>query len=38
LERNTDEIMCHIATLLPPVYRGVYAEKPRLVELLADAG
>lgn len=32
----TDEIMCRIATLLPPGYRGVYAEHPRLMELLAD--
>ncbi|MBI4769511.1 MAG: 1-acyl-sn-glycerol-3-phosphate acyltransferase [Chloroflexi bacterium] len=31
----TDEIMCRIAALLPPEYRGVYAEHPRLKELLA---
>lgn len=31
----TDEIMCHIAALLPPEYRGVYADHPRLQELLA---
>lgn len=30
----TDEIMCRIAVLLPPEYRGVYAEHPRLDELL----
>lgn len=34
LKRNTDEIMCHIAALLPPQYRGVYSEHPRLKELL----
>ncbi|MEX1071971.1 MAG: lysophospholipid acyltransferase family protein [Anaerolineales bacterium] len=37
LERGTDEIMCRIAALLPPQYRGVYAEHPRLKELLATA-
>jgi 1-acyl-sn-glycerol-3-phosphate acyltransferase len=35
LQRNTDEIMCRIAALLPPQYRGVYADHPRLKELLA---
>jgi len=30
----TDEIMCRIAALLPESYRGVYAEHPRLKELL----
>ena len=30
----TDEIMCRIGALLPPEYRGVYAEHPRLKELL----
>jgi len=34
LKRYTDEIMCHIAALLPEKYRGVYAEHPRLKELL----
>lgn len=34
LQKNTDEIMCRIAALLPPEYRGVYAEHPRLKELL----
>lgn len=34
LERNTDEIMCQIAVMLPPSYRGAYAEHPRLHELL----
>jgi 1-acyl-sn-glycerol-3-phosphate acyltransferase len=36
LEHNTDEIMCRIAALLPPEYRGVYAVHPRLQELLRD--
>ena len=31
---GTTEIMCRIAALLPPAYRGVYAEHPRLKELL----
>ena len=35
LKRYTDEIMCHIAALLPEKYRGVYANHPRLKELLA---
>jgi 1-acyl-sn-glycerol-3-phosphate acyltransferase len=34
LQRYTDEIMCQIAVLLPEEYRGVYAEHPRLKELL----
>jgi 1-acyl-sn-glycerol-3-phosphate acyltransferase len=34
LRRNTDEIMCRIAVMLPPEYRGVYATHPRLQELL----
>lgn len=37
LKRYTDEIMCHIAALLPEHYRGVYAEHPRLKELLEAA-
>jgi len=36
LQRNTDEIMCHIAAMLPADYRGVYADHPRLKEILAD--
>lgn len=36
LKKNTDEIMCQIAALLPPEYRGVYADHPRLAELLSD--
>jgi 1-acyl-sn-glycerol-3-phosphate acyltransferase len=31
----TDEIMCRIGALLPEKYRGVYADHPRLKELLA---
>lgn len=34
LKQYTDEIMCHIAVLLPEKYRGVYADHPRLKELL----
>jgi 1-acyl-sn-glycerol-3-phosphate acyltransferase len=34
LQRNTDEIMCRIAAMLPPQYRGVYADHPRLKEFL----
>jgi len=37
LQQATDEIMCRIAALLPPAYRGVYADHPRLVELLGAA-
>ena len=36
LSRNTDEIMCRIAALLPPKYRGFYEDHPRLMELLAE--
>ena len=34
MKQYTDEIMCHIASLLPESYRGFYAEHPRLKELL----
>jgi 1-acyl-sn-glycerol-3-phosphate acyltransferase len=34
LQNYTDEIMCRIAALLPERYRGVYADHPRLKELL----
>lgn len=34
LEKNTDEIMCQIAAMLPQAYRGAYADHPRLQELL----
>ncbi len=36
LQRNTEEIMCRIAALLPPAYRGVYADHPRVQELLEN--
>jgi 1-acyl-sn-glycerol-3-phosphate acyltransferase len=36
LKQYTDEIMCHIAVLLPEKYHGVYAGHPRLKELLGD--
>ncbi len=35
LREYTDEIMCRIAALIPEKNRGVYAEHPRLKELLA---
>ncbi|MGB8214965.1 MAG: lysophospholipid acyltransferase family protein [Anaerolineales bacterium] len=35
LKADTDEIMCRIAALLPEENRGVYAEHPRLKEILA---
>ena len=34
LKRNTDEIMCRLAALLPPENRGVYADHPRVQELI----
>lgn len=34
LKQYTDEIMCQIAALLPSGYQGVYANHPRLKELL----
>lgn len=34
LRTCTDEIMCRIAAMLPPEKRGVYADHPRLQELL----
>jgi 1-acyl-sn-glycerol-3-phosphate acyltransferase len=37
LQKNTEEIMCHIAALIPPSYRGVYADYPRVQQLLATA-
>jgi 1-acyl-sn-glycerol-3-phosphate acyltransferase len=37
LQAYTDEIMCRIAVLLPPTYRGVYADHPRLKELLLES-
>jgi 1-acyl-sn-glycerol-3-phosphate acyltransferase len=34
MRQVTDEIMCQIGALLPEQYRGVYADHPRLKELL----
>jgi len=36
LKTDTDEIMCRIAALLPQEQRGVYANHPRLNELLEN--
>jgi 1-acyl-sn-glycerol-3-phosphate acyltransferase len=36
LKEYTDEIMCKIAVMLPEKNRGVYAEHPRLKELLSE--
>ena len=36
LAESTDEIMCRIASLLPPEYRGVYQDYPRVKELVAE--
>jgi len=36
MRQVTDEIMCRIGALLPENYRGVYANHPRLKELLAQ--
>lgn len=36
MRQVTDEIMCQIAVLLPEKYRGVYADHPRLKELLKN--
>jgi 1-acyl-sn-glycerol-3-phosphate acyltransferase len=38
LQRNTDEIMCRIAALLPPEYRGAYANHPRLSQFIKKSG
>lgn len=35
MREATDEIMCRIAAMLPEKYRGVYADHPRLKQLLA---
>jgi len=35
LQRNTDEILCRIAAMLPEKYRGFYRNHPRLTELLS---
>jgi 1-acyl-sn-glycerol-3-phosphate acyltransferase len=36
LAQSTEEIMCRIAALLPPEYRGFYADAPRLQEFLVE--
>lgn len=36
LKKGTEEIMCHIAVLLPEKYRGFYADHPRLKELASE--
>jgi hypothetical protein len=36
LREATDEIMCQLAFLLPEKYRGVYADHPRLKEMLEN--
>ena len=38
LQEQTDEVMCQIAALLPPDHRGVYADHPRLRQLLLERG
>lgn len=38
LQRYTEEIMCRIAALLPEDQRGVYAQHPRLKEMLRESG
>ena len=34
LQRNTDEIMCRIAAMLPPEYHGAYGSHPVLLALM----
>jgi 1-acyl-sn-glycerol-3-phosphate acyltransferase len=36
MRRNADEVMCRMAAMLPPEYRGEYADHPRLAEFLED--
>jgi 1-acyl-sn-glycerol-3-phosphate acyltransferase len=36
LERNTEEIMCRIAAMLPEKYRGFYADHTRVKELTGE--
>jgi 1-acyl-sn-glycerol-3-phosphate acyltransferase len=36
MRQATEEIMCQIGALLPEKYRGVYADHPRLKELLGN--
>jgi 1-acyl-sn-glycerol-3-phosphate acyltransferase len=37
LQEQTDEIMAQIAALLPEKYRGIYAEKPRVKQLVSSS-
>lgn len=37
LQKATEEIMCHIASLLPEERRGVYSNHPRLQQLLSGS-
>jgi 1-acyl-sn-glycerol-3-phosphate acyltransferase len=37
LRANSDEVMCRIAALLPEEKHGLYADHPRLKELLGDS-
>lgn len=37
LRQQADEVMCRIAVLLPPEYRGLYADHPLLAALLTEA-
>ena len=37
LAEDTAEIMCRLAAILPPRYRGVYADHPRLAAILAES-
>jgi 1-acyl-sn-glycerol-3-phosphate acyltransferase len=37
LRRHADEIMCRIAAMMSPAYHGVYADHPRLKELLSES-
>ena len=36
LQKYIEEIMCRMAAILPEIYRGVYAQHPRLKELLGS--
>ena len=38
LKAHTDEMMCRVAVLLPAEMRGIYADHPRVAELLAEQG
>jgi 1-acyl-sn-glycerol-3-phosphate acyltransferase len=36
LQRNTEELMCQIAAMLPVEYHGAYTGHPRIAEILAE--